>query len=169
MSQLQYKTGNANESRFVVVVMRAFGVANLCFVARGSWLIYETLRGYARVTRMPPDLSVRPPGFSTAFLTLTSINAGLLMLLLCAGFLLIGLRRRAVLVCNVVFIAEIILFLIPTPVPATNLLRALSAASAVGNMGIAPQILTGYPILGLLVLNLLGRSRKLKVPSTASA
>lgn len=147
--------------------LRAFGIANLWFVARGGWLIYATLKGYSSASALPVDPRIRPPGSETVFLALTCVNIGLLLLLLWAGVLLLRLRITGVVICNGVFIAEIVLFLIPPPIPVTPLTNLLSAARIIGNMGIAPQILTAYPLLGLVVLNALVRWRRPAMTSAA--
>ena len=59
-------------------------------------------------------------------------------------------------VCNVVFVAEILYFVIigflwgslPRPIS-----MSVAAATGVGNMGLGPQLASAYPLIALVCLN----------------
>jgi hypothetical protein len=164
MGSLRSSIEDDNRRPVVIAAMWIFGAANLWFAARGSWFVYMTLRGYAQVSKMAPDPAIRPPGFFTAFFILTGINVILLALLVCGGILLFLVRAKGIAICNAVFAAELIVFFFPS-FTRPGFMNAFSAAKAVGNMGIAPQLLTAYPVLGLVILNLVRRRLHRTAPS----
>jgi len=86
--------------------------------------------------------------------------------LVLGGLLLLRTDRRGLRVCNFLFVAEV-LYWIGTPLIgfyltmslttrrwAAGVSSSVAGATGIGNMGLAPQILTGYPIIALVLLNL---------------
>ena len=90
------------------------------------------------------------------------INLCFLALLVVGGIHLFRLRPSGVTICNTVFVGEIIYFFVigflwsalPRPVS-----MGVAAATGIGNMGISPQVISGYPLVALICLNLAGRKR----------
>lgn len=139
--------------KWPAVAFRAFGIGNLVFVAIGLWAMSYPVRA-ATTGRM--GNSPEQPYFLQAFWTMSAINMVFLILLGFTGFQLLRLRRSAVRICNVLFVAEILYsFFIPwgaeIPRAVSN---SIAAATGVGNMGTAVNLFTGYPIIALLGLNL---------------
>jgi len=96
---------------------------------------------------------------------MTAINVSLLAVLVFAGVRLLQLRPRGVTLCNVLFVAEVLYFFcIPwSPNFPRSVSMSIAGATGVGNMGIAPQLLTAYPIIALIALSL---ARRKLVPAT---
>ena len=93
------------------------------------------------------------PYFVPSFCAMIAMNICFLGLLMVGGFYLFQRRMLGVAVCNVVFVAEILYFF------AVGLLwgslpRAISmsvaAATGVGNAGLGPQLVSGYPLIALI-------------------
>ena len=101
--------------------------------------------------------------FAPSFWTMVFINLCFLVLLVVGGIHLFRLRSSGVTICNVVFAGEIAYFLIigllwfalPRPIS-----MGVAAASGVGNMGLGPQEISGYPLVALICLNLARRKRR---------
>jgi hypothetical protein len=148
------------------VALRAFGIANLVFVAIGLWAISYPVAAVAagRMGNSPDQ-----PYFLRAFWTMTAMNLVFLALLAFTGVRLLQLRRSAVKACNILFVAEILYFVcIPwsKEIPR-DVALSIAAATGIGNMGIAVNLFTGYPIIALIGLNL--GNRRLRNPETAES
>lgn len=143
--------------------IRAFGCANLFFVAVGVYFQVETLlsvrRHHRPIAGAPYDIQ--------AFYVMTALDFVSLVLLAAAGLYLLSRNRRGLLLCNVVFIYEITSFIFGVLLGLGFSMAggkwalvgmSVAAAGGIGNMGTSPQLLTGYPVIGLIVLNLARRS-----------
>jgi hypothetical protein len=98
------------------------------------------------------------------------INLCFLALLFLGGTYLFRLRPSGVTICNAVFIGEVLYFLIvgflwslPRPVST-----GVGAATGVGNMGLSPQLISGYPLVAFIFLNLARRKQKQTHATTPS-
>jgi len=157
--------------RLAGLTLKLFGVGNLVVALWGGWFAYITVRNYLRITSSRPGLD--PPNFAAVFFTLTCVNVTLLAVVFCAGVFLLRRRTIGVVLCNIAFSLEIGFFIAQVVLEMTlpsAISDSLAAAGGVGNMGIAPQILTGYPVVGLVALNLARRCLKSEtVESTAES
>ncbi len=145
--------------RWASVVLRAFAVVNVLFAAVGLYYLTRTvLHAYAR-TPLPDD----PAYYSQALYARSSINLLFLLALLAGSAYLWRLQRWGIVLCNIVFAGEILYFLGGVFFIFFSILAggkialigsSLAASAGTGNMGIAAQHLTGYPIIALIVLNI---------------
>jgi hypothetical protein len=149
--------------KWASVAFRTFGTVNLIFVALGLWAISYPVAAIAaeRMTNSPDH-----PYFLRAFWTMTSMNLIFLAALGFTGVRLLQLRRSAVKACNILFVAEIVYFVcIPWGIFPRDIDLSIAAATGIGNMGIALNLFTGYPIFALIGLNL--ANRRFQSPSPA--
>jgi hypothetical protein len=96
-----------------------------------------------------------------------AINALFLSAIFLAGYWLILIRRRGAVFSNYVFSMEIVFWVLSEVVSSELMMsanatavavgRSLGATAGIGNMGTALQILTGYPLIALIALNLARR------------
>jgi len=141
-------------------VIRAFGVVSLLMAAFGLALCSETALHFRGLNRWNPS----EPYLALVFWVMTGINFVFLLALAAGGLLLLKLDRKGLRLCNTLFAAEILYWLgaaigglylaLRGHEWAAGLWRSFAGASGIGNMGIAPQILTFFPVIGLVVLNL---------------
>jgi hypothetical protein len=139
--------------------IRAFAIVNVLLVMFGLYLLVGTvLRHYG----LPPNPSA-PAYYHQAFYGRSIINLLFLLALLAGSGFLWRLKRAGLTICNAVFALEILYFvgdalldIILWMVGGKPALFAhgLAAAGGTGNMGIGPQLLTGYPIIALIALNI---------------
>jgi hypothetical protein len=98
--------------------------------------------------------------FRSWFRAMTLINLCFLTILTVGGIHLFRLGPSGVNICNAVFLAEICyspaIGFLWYVLPVSN---GVAAATGVGNMGISPQVLSGYPVIALVFLNLAGWKR----------
>ncbi len=146
--------------RYSAIIVTVFAVANFLFAVRGGWLVYESIHNYYRATTRSSNPVAATHSFTVTFFTLTWINVIFLCLLICATALLLRFRLSGITFCITVFAAEIGYYLITTPLSMSGIpwFKDLGEAEVIGNMGLAPQILTGYPLIGLIVLILVRRN-----------
>jgi len=148
------------------VTYRIFAIGNFLVVLIGLLFLLPTVWSIrtAAVENVPTNSH-----FATWFWAMAFINLCFLALLVVGGIHLFRLRSSGVTICNVVFAAEIVYFLIigllwfalPTPIS-----MGVAAASGVGNMGLGPQVISGYPLVALICLNL-ARRKRTKTHATA--
>jgi hypothetical protein len=148
------------------VMYRVFAIGNILAVLIGLLFLLPTAWSVRfGAVENAPDSS----HFATWFWALASINLCFLALLFVGGVRLIQLRPSGVTICNAVFVGEIIYFLVigflwsalPRP-----LSMGLAAATGVGSMGLSPQLISGYPLVALICLNLARRKRKTTLATT---
>ncbi len=136
------------------ITYRAFGILNFLvalmggiFLAPSVWAIRLHAIGDT------PDA----PHFLPAFWTMALLNVCFLGLLVFGGIRLLQLRDVGVTICNFVFLAEIFYFLIVGLLwghASREFAMSVAGATGVGNMGISPQLMSGYPFMALGFLNL---------------
>jgi hypothetical protein len=158
------------------VLIRSFGIANWLFGLIGACFLIGT-QWIVHVRHLWPD---RYDARAHYFLITT--NALFVLATFLTGYWLILVHKRGVVFSNCLFSAEILFFVLSAIVDrsldasgnatAVSVGRSLGAMDGVGNMGIAPQILTAYPVIALIVLNLarkrLDSPAFLERPSTLS-
>lgn len=96
------------------------------------------------------------PYDARAYYFLVTTNALFFLAIFLTGYWLILIRRRGVVFSNYVFSSEILFWVLSIAVDlalgmsanatAVKVGTSLAAMGGVGNMGIAPQILTAYPL-----------------------
>jgi hypothetical protein len=138
------------------VVFRVFAVAN--FILAGLGLLFLASSVIAVRAGVIGNTSTQPY-FLQAFWAMTATDFVLLALLIFGGILLLQLRTLGVTVCNGVFVAEIVSFIaiafLWSSDFSTSVSMSVAAATGVGGIGTSPQLMCGYPIVGLVFLNLL--------------
>jgi magnesium-transporting ATPase (P-type) len=161
----EHREDTVQSSKFWLASIVSIGILNIVFFAAGIWYTAITVRGFLA---WKSTHGWSTPHFPAVFIAMTSINAILLLSLAYSGICLLQLRRAGVILSNIVFASELIWFLLVQGLLALTpslISSSVGAAGGVGNMGIAPQILTGYPVVALIVLNL--ADRKERKPSPA--
>jgi hypothetical protein len=139
--------------------LRVFGILHLIFAGTGLIII-----GHAVFRRISAGLaefefgSAHTPYTTEAWFLRTGINLIFLLLLAAAGILLVRLRIQGVRLSNVIFVTMIIYVLAPWALLLSDPLeKSMGATAGTGDMGINLQILTGYPVIALIGLNLARR------------
>lgn len=150
-------------------VVRTLGLVSLLVVAFGFPLCVTTAVRFPQRNVWDPQ----QPYLAQVFWTMTVINAVFLVALAVGSVLLMRTDRRGLRLCNLVFAAEILYWLASGVAPlylglafkrsdwAIGMARSVGGATGIGNMGISLQILTAYPIIALVALNLAFR----RIPS----
>lgn len=136
-------------------VLKTLGVLHVFFAVYGLYLLVATV-GF-RVSW--PDVMKRTgealPYDTEAFILRTMINLVFLGAIAIAGLQLLRSRLSGTTISNVLFVAMLVYFLFPFwDLFGPGFSRSMGATAGTGNMGIAPQLITGYPILALVLLNL---------------
>ncbi len=139
-------------------LVRSFGIANWFYGLSGAYFLVAGLRFH----HFGPN-----PYEAKAYYFYVSINALFLFAVLLTGYWLILIRRRGVVLSIYVFSMEILFFVVSSLVSlhlamssnprAVSLGMSLGATGGIGNMGTALQLLTGYPLIALVALNLARR------------
>ena len=129
-------------------VVRIIGIANIILGTLGLCLLAWTLLEFMRRKPHPAGL----PYFIPSYYAMTTMNIAYLLLLVLAGFWLIGLQRKGYILSLFVFSAEIAYFLVIGALSVALSDRSISGAYGIGNMGLAPQLITGYPLIALFAV-----------------
>ena len=141
----------SDDARHWHVLTCCLAVLNLLFATLGIYFVWQTLRstGFLSNTEAQPFVV-------EAFYAMTVANVILLIALVWAGCLLLRNRKIAVTVCNLIFLAECAYVGVAMifPVNKGPLRMSVDGAFGIGNMGLAPQLMVAYPLLGLAVLNI---------------
>jgi hypothetical protein len=135
-------------------VFRVFAIAN--FLLAGVGLLFLSSSVLAVGSGKIGNTSAHPY-FLGAFWTMVATNFILLALLVLGGIRLLQLKAQGVVLCNGVFVAEIVYFIalgFLWGVPPPSLSVSVAAATGVGSMGLSPQLICGYPLVALVCLNL---------------
>jgi hypothetical protein len=149
------------------VVYRSFAIGNFFVVVVGLLFLLPTAWGVhvGAVENVPENSH-----FAAWFWVMFVINLCFLALLVVGGVHLFQLRPSGITICNAVFVGEIAYFLV-TGLLWSALPRSVSigvaAATGVGNMGLGPQVISGYPLVTLICLNL-ARRKRTKAHTTAT-
>jgi hypothetical protein len=139
-------------------IIRAIGVVNILFAAIGGCLAaFElVMGGFVGVQNSPTEPYVRQVYFIFTFM-----DAACLVMLVIGSAYLLRLKRLGLRICNWVFATEIARFFASSLIPPalfmsgrTLLAGSIAAAGGIGSAAIVLQIITGYPVLALIVLNL---------------
>jgi hypothetical protein len=151
--------GSTHMRSWATTTIRAFTIANVILASCGLYFLVGTvLRNYL-VAPLPNN----PAYYAQAFYGRSIINLLFLVALLAASGSLWRFQRRGLLICNAVFIIEIVYFIGGEAIElalglaggkARVIALSMGAAGGTGNMGIALQTLTGYPLIALIALNI---------------
>jgi hypothetical protein len=142
-----------------VAVIRALAIANAFFVISGLYFLVGALRRNYEFGRLIPA----EPYYAQVFYARSLLNLGFLIGLAVASVAIWGLKPSGRRLCNAVFVGEILYFVSTLAFTmaiwscggSLGLLgQALAGSAGTGNMGIALQSVTGYPIIALVILNL---------------
>ena len=144
-------------SDWSAVTYRIFAIGNALFVLVGLLFLIPTAFsvGVGAVENLPARSH-----FGTWFWAMVLSNLCFLSLLVAGAIRLFRLRPSGVTICNAAFVGEIFYFLaigfLWSRLPVSS---GVGAATGVGNMGLSPQLICGYPLLALICLNLARRKR----------
>ena len=146
--------------RWPEISIRFFGALQWLLCAVGLWFLFQTVFTFTVRREFFGD----NPFQARIFYARSVINLVFIALLIWAGYLLLKLERRGVIATNWTLISEFGYFLLTIAVGLAFGLsgrenleligNAMGATAGIGDMGIAPHFVSGYPILALLVLNL---------------
>jgi hypothetical protein len=144
--------------KWPVVTFRVFGVANLLLAGICACFTFiEVISVAASNSRNPSDL----PYFLQAFIAMVAINLTFEIMLAVAGIRLWQTRREGLTICNVLFPLELAYFLIVAFLWSVGSPKGLNisvgGATGIANVPLVVQWITGYPIIALVVLNIVGR------------
>jgi hypothetical protein len=133
------------------LIIRILAVTNFIFAGLGLLLL-----GFSLLMGGEHGNTSAEPYFAQIFWAMTAMNYMFLGLLILAGVLLWRRKAAGVLICNVVFVAEILYFLAIGYLwgVGTAFSNSVGAATGVGNTGLEPQLICGYPLLGIVFLNI---------------
>jgi hypothetical protein len=135
-------------------VERILGILNLLFAAVGLVALLINFLGFHN---LPSSFTGESPFL---YRTLYPMSAASLILLVClgySGFQLLRGGRFASIICGVVFSAEIVFFVAYSVfwrLPFSPI-SVVAVAAGLTNLGLALQIVTGYPVVGLISLRFL--------------
>jgi hypothetical protein len=139
-------------------LLKVFGSLHLVYGAQASY--YLAIGVLLSVTSGFFDKPVDPtyPYEKEAYITRMCVNVIFLIVLFIAGFLLLRVRRQGVLLSNVLFIAMIVYLFDPfSALLGEDFRRSMSVTAGIGCVPLGWMLLTGYPIICLVVLNLAQR------------
>lgn len=138
------------------ILIRSFGIANCFFGLSGTYLLVDGLRRANHFGTHPYE--------AKAYYFYVAINALFLLAILLTGYWLILIRRRDAVLSNYVFSIEILFWVLSSLVPfelvmsgnatAVSVGMSFAAVDGIGNMGTGLQILTAYPLIALVGLNI---------------
>jgi hypothetical protein len=158
MQEVRGLLTNAGPYRSAV---RLFGGLNIAFCSIGligeAQMLVGFLRGGERILRV----SSRMPFYSVTIISILLLSA-----LLVGSVDLIRLRRRGLAICGFAFIAELLYgYALVEGWAHLNherspLAESFTAAFALGNVGMAPQLVLFYPLIGLCAVFFLARKSK---------
>lgn len=145
-----------------IYIFRGVGVLNVSFATLGLGAL--ALQSWA--FSLFPSEVIGPEGSPVrlAFRTAQFCSIVLLPALAYCGARLICLRTKAIIPCAVLFVAEIVYFGLSRLVWPWIFSPSLLSATRSGllNLGFGLQVLTGYPLLGLVALYFLGKGERLQ-------
>ena len=139
------------------VTYRVFATGNVLVVLVGLLFLVPTAWsvGVGAVENAPPNSH-----FAFWFWAMAFMNLCFLVSLVVGGIHLVRLRPSGVTICNAVFVGEITYFLtIGFLWSALPVASGVAEATGVGNMGLSPQLISAYPLIALICLNLARRKR----------
>jgi hypothetical protein len=144
-----------NWSKYLI---RVLGALNLIYGVLGAAMLTHELVRFGSHVRNSAEF----PYYRAVFDTETTFNAVFLVGLVLAGYWLIGLRRRGVILSNFVYSLTILYFMVSETLGLALSMSANKTAQAIGssmapesgNIGIALQVITCYPLIALIALNI---------------
>jgi hypothetical protein len=143
-----------------------FGVLHLLFGALGLYLLSIGVRLFVSSGALDRPVETSYPYYREAFVLRASMNLVFMIVLVIAGFFLIQSRQRGVQLSNVLFIAMIVYFVDPfSGFFGEAFRRSMAVSAGIGDVGITWAMITGYPVVCLIALNVAGR--KLRAPTIA--
>lgn len=156
-------------------VIRAFGIVGILVALFG---LDNSLRTIVRYSRLLPRTG-EAAFHSLGFYVMTTVNILCLLALIVGSVGLLRVSERGRVICNVVFAFEILYF---TFEPIMDLFLSLaggkaaligdsfSRAGGTGNMGLVIQLISGYPVIALVAINVAYRKlRREKRRATSHA
>jgi|SRR6185312_4056620 len=105
------------------------------------------------------------PGVITAFWIMTLINTLFIVLLVISGAKLYRKNGSGITIASATYIVETTYFVCVGFLWLSPFGDAIAGATGGGNMGIAPQVITLFPIIALLVLNVPFKRKEIKSPA----
>lgn len=142
------------------MLIRTFSMLNIFLVLTGLFFLLQTALFFAARVPRPDD----PASFAEAYYVRTVINVFCLLILLLASKPLWQLEPRGLRICNLVFAFEIAYFVTSAALglslelsdggTRSQIAASIAATGGIGNMGLSLQLITGYPVVGLIVLNI---------------
>jgi hypothetical protein len=101
---------------------------------------------------------------------MTAINLCFVAALVVSAIYLLKLKMIGVVICNVLFVSELVYFLVFVTLLWSSLFSSgismsAAAATGVGNIALAPQLICAYPVVGLVCLNVARWRRKREILS----
>ena len=136
--------------------IRAVAIANVLLGGFGLYLQVDSALRFIQRSQL---------GFSTPqiYWITASISFALTLATFLSGFFLWRTDRRALLLCNWLFGSELVYWVGGSLLDvmlvtsknewAHRFVMSTAAASGIGNMGLAPQVLILYPVWALILLN----------------
>ncbi len=142
------------------LVFRVFGAASVLFAISGALatvcdVTFFGMHWMGRYSAAPYMLS--------AFWAMIAMNLVFEICLAIAGIWLWQLRTQGLTICNVLFPAEILYFLVISvprfPGVTEGLRLSITSAANFANAGSVLQWVTGFPLIALVALNVAARRR----------
>jgi hypothetical protein len=149
---------NTTTDAYVIWAGRVLGVLNLLFAGVG---LIALLINFVGFRHLPSSFTGESPFLYRAFYPMSAASLLLLAFLAYSGVQLLRRASFASALCAVVFWAEIIfliVFCVAWRLPFSPV-STVAVAAGLTNLGLALQLITGYPVLGLIALKM--RQRKL--------
>ncbi len=150
------------------LVFRAFGAASVLLASFGAvFTIFDVITyGMGELKSDSAD-----PYLLQVFWTMIAINLVFEIALAIAGIRLWQLRKQGLTICNALFLAEILYFLLALSMPqfpgvSGGLRLSITFAGYLANSGSVLQWITGFPLIALVALNLV--RRRLDFPCVAA-
>jgi hypothetical protein len=142
-------------------ILFGFGIANMLLVAAGAVLTAQTLSSFR------PVYTAAAPYTVQAFRVMVSINVLFLLSLAVTGRYLIKRDMRIIRFCNILFCIEPLYF-VAVALMWLNSKYGMSVGTATGvaNEASTIQLITGYPIIALVLLNIARLKGRVPVPAS---
>jgi hypothetical protein len=141
--------GNWPSRTIRVLAVLNFVFAGIGLLVSGLSVLIRLLQGH--------ENTAGQPYFEQAFWAMTSINYAFLGLLILGGVLLWHRKRSGVVLCTAVFVTEILYFLAIGYIWGAGseaFAGSVAAATGVANGGVTPQVICGYPLVAIILLNI---------------
>lgn len=139
-------------------VIQTIGILNILVTAAG---VYVASTGAVPILARVHDSPATPYVRELCYV-MSLVDFCCLVALTVGGIYLVRLKRSGLRICNLVFVIEIAWFLATAVTGFTSAMssgrlallgHSIAAASGIGSLGTAPQIITAYPVLALIFLN----------------